>query len=528
MKGASIFNIILGLQFLLVSVSHAFHHEASSIDFIEYSPDVVEGHKTKKKPFFLLFSAEWCHWCKVFDEKTLSDERVAAFLNANFINIFIDADIQSSAYKKYKATGLPYILFLNPDESLYFKYAGTLYADNFLQVLDDVHQSILAGQSIYEKRETPKIYIPPKELNIATLESLIRQFQNGVLDNFDLKEYGLGQNNKTIFPRTFHYLVDSLEAEDRIYALSLIKKTVHSGIDHLHDKIEGGFFRYAEKRDWQIPHYEKQADLNAAIALLLYQLDREDSTPEFKGAADRTIGYLTSTLFDQTTGAFLNFQEADTFYYYLNKNRRKEAEHPKVMKNIIVDRLALTLISLIDVLDYTEKFGLRKKIIASLEFLSTMLLEYGQPLHFYSLADERWSGKGELSDYATLAALFSIAATKLNNDRYLEVATRVLESVTERFYDKTRRIYLDPEFSATEDLEYMMEMNGWISLALLTTPRHALLSSLPDAKSIIAYFSGVSELLEDRLWDASEWKFIESYIPYLVAGEQTVNKLKDR
>ncbi len=39
-------------------------------------------------------------------------------------------------------------------------------------------------------------------------------------------------------------------------------------------------------------------------------------------------------------------------------------------------------------------------------------------------------------------------------------------------------------------------------------------------ESIIAYFSMMSEVLEDRFWDAAEWEFTESYVPYL----QAVNK----
>ena len=44
-------------------------------------------------------------------------------------------------------------------------------------------------------------------------------------------------------------------------------------LNHIYDPVEGGFFRYAETRDWKIPHYENLADLNAATVLLLYRLE---------------------------------------------------------------------------------------------------------------------------------------------------------------------------------------------------------------------------------------------------------------
>ena len=149
---------------ILISTATAFEHEGSSVNFQDYSRDVIRKNREKNKPYFLLFAAQWCHWCDIFNEETLSSRKVYTYLRDHFTNIFIDADIHSSAYRKYKATGVPFTVFLNPDGSIYYKYAGALYADEFLEVIQDVHKNISENRSVDGEENSQIDYMPPAEL----------------------------------------------------------------------------------------------------------------------------------------------------------------------------------------------------------------------------------------------------------------------------------------------------------------------------------------------------------------------------
>ena len=42
----------------------AYQHDQSKVEFLDYSPELLKEYADGEKPLFLLFSAEWCHWCK--------------------------------------------------------------------------------------------------------------------------------------------------------------------------------------------------------------------------------------------------------------------------------------------------------------------------------------------------------------------------------------------------------------------------------------------------------------------------------
>ena len=283
---------------------------------------------------------------------------------------------------------------------------------------------------------------------------------------------------------------------------------------------QGAFFRYAEKRDWRIPRYEKFADLNAGTVLLLYRLNEGSRSSELKNAADQTLRYLTSTLFDPEIGSFLGLQEGDNSYYLLSSNLRKVAKAPRVDDKIFTDRLATTLGYLVEVLDYTSEQSLEKKVKQSLEFLAAMVRESGQVYHYYSAAEKRWLGEGSLPDHALLGALFVKAAARFPDDDYLDVAASVARVSTARFFDKEKRIFVDSFLDDVGGFEYLTEMNGWLAQMMIDLGGRSGADNAATPEALITYFSGMDRVLEKRIWDAERWQFTERYVPYLRAVDK--------
>jgi uncharacterized protein YyaL (SSP411 family) len=501
---------------MLVPLARAERHQSTPVQFEQYYPGILE-EKGGDKPYFLLFFAQWCAWCKRLEAETLTDKRVYTYLNRHFTNIFIDVDMNSALYRKYQGFGLPFSVFLNPDGSLYFKFGGMLYAKDFLEVIQGVKKSAAAGESILGEEAGSLAYLPPEQLSKPALRSMRDNFQRGVLDNFDAREFGLGKGEKGVLPGTFLYLLDSTSGDTREEAQLRIEETLRTAIDRIYDPVEGGFFRYAEKRNWRIPRYEKLADLNAGAVLLLYRLNEGASSPELKNAADQTLKYLTSTLFDPGIGSFLGLQAGENYYYTLSRDRRKAVEAPGIDEKIFTDRLAATLGYLIDVLDYTSERSLEHKVRQSLAFLAAMVGKGGQVLHYYSISEKRWLGEGSLPDHALLGALFVKAAARFPDADYLDVAASVAQASTAKFFDKDKRIFVDSILDDVGGFEYLTEMNGWLAQMMigLDGPPGGVDSVTPEA--LIIFFSGMDEVLDERIWNADSWQFTDRYVPYLKA-----------
>ena len=516
---------IVAVWALLGSVlpAMAYEHHESLVDFKEFSDRVVAESKKENKPYFLLFSAEWCHWCHEFAENTLVREDVTDFLNQHFVNVFIDVDIHQSAYVKYRAQGLPYTVFLNPDGTLYYKYTGTLYGDAFLDVIREVAVEVGEGKYALGMESSRIEYQPPARLDNQMLAELPDYFTENVLDNFDPEEFGLGKGQKGIQPRTFLYLLEQTDANTRGQAIEWVSKTLERAIDHIYDPVEGGFFRYAETRDWKIPHYEKFSDLNAATVLLLYRLDREQRSGALEQAAKTTLDYLTSTLYDDETGVFLSFQIADTGYYLLSEKYRKEATPPKVMDKVFTGRLAATLHQLIQIDELIDDELLTRKTRKSVDFLAEMIMSDEGMSRYFMLDSKQWFSQGELSDYAHVAGLFADAAGHYQDARYRAVASKVIRSAILEFYNPEKGIFIDPGVD-NSNVEYLMEMNGLIATAMVKSGNHDP-ANQEILESLMTYFSQVSEVLEERFWDAVDWDFAEAYVPYLRAVETVYGQL---
>lgn len=500
----------------------AWEHVDSKVDFVEYREGIIEDLRAKDRPFFLLFSAEWCHWCHEFGRVTLSNDEVARYLNANFTNVFIDADIHSAAYLKYRATGLPYTVFLNPDTSPHFRYSGTLYSEDFLTVIKQIKANVAEGLSVEENRAKEYAYQPPEKLALADVKAAGHEFRRGLVDSFDPEEHGLGKGEKAIYPRTFLYLLSGGDDKLRQDSLTFIQKTLHRAVERIYDSVEGGFFRYAETRDWKVPHYEKMADLNAGVTLLLYRINQITPSPVLVSAAERTLSYLRGTLYDPKLGVFLSFQEADTHYYAIKtREDRRKAQTPAIIEKIFIDRLALTVSYLLDVLDFRPDKALKQQLASSLDFIADEIENDGVLQRYYTVSSAKWSGSGTLQDYALVGQMFLKAHSRLQAPRYRILARKVVDKAIELYRNPRIGVLTDPSLGGTDDAEFLMEVNSLIAQTLLGLNDDGNYRALVD--ETVRYFSAMGEIFEERLWDGVDWEFTERYVPYLRLVDSYLN-----
>ena len=62
-----------------------------------------------------------------------------------------------------------------------------------------------------------------------------------------------------------------------------------------------------------------------------------------------------------------------------------------------------------------------------------------------------------------------------------------------------------------------METNGLLALAMMRLDEDGVRQRRDVVESLMTYFSGVGELLDERLWESTEWKSWRPTVPYLEA-----------
>lgn len=113
----------------------------------------LEKATKENKNMIVDFYTDWCHWCKVMDEKTFNNEDVAKKLNDRFVTVRINAEDpgDSATFKDhtfsnieltraFRVTGFPSLGFISPEQEVITVMPGYIPADKFIYILDYVDQ----------------------------------------------------------------------------------------------------------------------------------------------------------------------------------------------------------------------------------------------------------------------------------------------------------------------------------------------------------------------------------------------------
>ncbi len=90
---------------------------------------------SEKKPMMVDFYADWCSWCKKLDEETYTDAKVVE-RSKSFVCVKVNADEDKESASKYKAEGLPTIIFLDASGTEIHRVTGFEPAAEFATEMD--------------------------------------------------------------------------------------------------------------------------------------------------------------------------------------------------------------------------------------------------------------------------------------------------------------------------------------------------------------------------------------------------------
>ena len=109
-------------------------HEAAAIEWSADWDAAFAQARTQRKAVLVTFYADWCIWCKRFEDTTLADNHVAAYLADTVVALRLDVDGNGrERSNEYEVDGLPTILLFDAEGREIGRIPGYMPPGAFLE-----------------------------------------------------------------------------------------------------------------------------------------------------------------------------------------------------------------------------------------------------------------------------------------------------------------------------------------------------------------------------------------------------------
>lgn len=448
-------------------------NRAAEIHWQEWSQEAFAAARQSDKLVLLNLTAVWCHWCHVMDETSFSDPGIIAALNENFITVRVDADQNPHIQDRYLNGGWPTNAFLSPDGDVLL--SGTyippaqmkLYIKTVLKSWREDRakiQSRLAAEAECVRQAELKARERVADWGgravgadgvvsaggggaTSALEEVTGTLLKSIQTAYDKSYGGFGRAPKFPHPDTIAFLLDSYMASLDQNVLAIATDTLdHMITSELWDAVEGGFFRYATKRDWSTPHYEKMLSGNAGQLDNLVSARQITQNQKYREIAELTIRYVLNTLSVVESGESIGFagsQDADEEYFQADATRRRSLQRPYIDDTIHANWNGQFCQALINAALAFDDFGLAEKAMSILRWFSEQMTATNGAVFHYFRRGQRSTLYGFLEDQAAIGAAYLAAFEASGDRRFLSAAKKSAAFMTDALEDDQSGAFYD-------------------------------------------------------------------------------------
>lgn len=415
------------------------------ITWYEWGEDTFELASTLELPIMLYITAPWCEPCHLMEKTTLADPDVVAAINNDFIPIMVDADKRPDIDRRYNQGGWPTTAFLNAAGEVLESY-NFLTSGQMLEVL----QRVKAHYAREEVPSTPMIAIRPGvqwsereerpkavgQLTPELPEAIIQR----VIEAFDWENGGFGEA-----PRFHHAdVLESVLAVAHRTGDERLVQLIHKALESMtrgdiHDRIDGGFFRYATRADWSGPHYEKMLGDQAQLLALYSRAYQATGRQIYLDTAQDILAYVDSVMRDRDRGYFYSTQEADPEYYALVAQERARRPIPYIDKTAYTERNAAMASAYLLASAVLNDPRYADSAIRALEFIWQKSYHEGLGMHHYF--DSQPHVPGLLADQVSMAIAWLDAFEHLGRELHLQRARTLMRFADNALRDSDGRYF---------------------------------------------------------------------------------------
>lgn len=269
-----------------------------------------------------------CHWCHVMAEESFSDPAIAARLNRSMVSVKVDREEHPEVDAVFLAAaaaftphlGWPLTVFTTPEGRPF--YAGTYWPPvargrlpGFVDVIEavdrawhdrrdavaetsDALQDALQAEAREHSGEGADPAWPNADVR-AQLAARIAAREDPDFGGFAPAGADAATPKFPVWP-VLRFLQTEPDDESTALAARTLDRMARSPLRD----ADGGFFRYATRRDWSAPHYERMLTDNAGLLQVALAAGRAD-------IASATAGFLVDTL-QLPSGGFAAAQDSES------------------------------------------------------------------------------------------------------------------------------------------------------------------------------------------------------------------------
>ena len=319
----------------------------TGIPWLEWGADAFARAAAEQKPVLLAIGAAWCRWTEEMDRVSYRDPAVVRLVTERFIPIRIDADRRPDVSERYTLGGWPTTAFLTPAGDILG--GGTnLESGPLAVVLAQVATAFAArraeiDQRIAEPAGAGRDTGTDSDPGAHGLDDDAgRWLDEQLLARFDETWGGFGSEPKRVYADALAAALlrcgDTANPDLTRVVTHTLDVIAERG---LWDPVEGGFFRYCERRDWSEPHVEKVLTLNARLLELYLSASQLLDRPDYADRAAAIIRFVHGTFADPD-GGFYASQRADPAYVALSSlEARRGRAAPPIDRTVYTDATAV-------------------------------------------------------------------------------------------------------------------------------------------------------------------------------------------
>jgi uncharacterized protein YyaL (SSP411 family) len=328
-------------------------HADNPVDWFPWGEEAFAEARRRDVPLLISIGYSTCHWCHVMARESFADPATAALINEGFVAVKVDREEHPQVDGAYMAAasaftqnlGWPLTVFATPRGRTF--YAGTYWPPESRAPMPAFREVLAAVREAWTERR-----VQAEESADAVTDALARAAESTpsplpdvvaiataaetVAQREDRQFGGFGGAPKFPVATTLRFLQHPIVRQGAPDAAASATRALAAMAGSDLRDADGGFFRYATRRDWTVPHYERMLTDNAQLLDVALEAGDEQTV---RGIASFLIDVLR-----RDGGGFGAAQDSESMidgarneggYYLRAVSERAELEPPAVDGKVI-------------------------------------------------------------------------------------------------------------------------------------------------------------------------------------------------